>query len=461
MASDKATSKIIAEVMQSPGNRVKVAVVDIDGILRGKYIHKEKFASAAESGFGFCDVVYGWDSQDACYDNTTSTGWHKGYPDAQARIDFSTHRKVPWDGGIDFFLASFVREGKRGMEPMPLDPRQVLARVIARAQKLGFDPFCSLEFEFFNFAETPQSWADKKGVDPETITPGMFGYSLLRANHSRDYFAALFSEMDAFGVPIEGLHTETGPGVFEAAIVYCEAMKAADRGVLFKSGAKDIGARYEIMPSFMAKWSQDFPGCSGHCHQSLSDGKRNVFHDANPKTAGRAGMSKLFESYLAGQLKWLLELGPMLWPTINSYKRLVDGFWAPVKPTWGVDNRTASFRVIPGGAKSTRLETRCPGADVNPYLALAACIATGIAGIEQKLELTTPPIAGTNVGGEDIARAPRTLIETTRIFTRSDFARDWFGDEFVDHFAATREWEWRKWLDAVTDWERKRYLEII
>ena len=461
MAQDKTTRKIIADVMRSPGNRVKIAVVDIDGILRGKYIHKQKFASAAESGFGFCDVVYGWDSQDACYDNTTSTGWHKGYPDAQARIDFATHRNVPWDGGVDFFLASFVREGKRGTELLPLDPRQVLARVLARAARLGFTPMCSLEFEFFNFLETPQSWADKKGVDPEPITPGMFGYSLLRANHSRDYFAALFSEMDAFRVPIEGLHTETGPGVFEAALVYSEAMEAGDRAVLFKSGAKEIGARYAIMPSFMAKWHQDYPGCSGHCHQSLSDGKHNVFHDANAKTAGRAGMSKLFESYLAGQLKWLLELGPMLWPTINSYKRLVDGFWAPVKPTWGIDNRTASFRVIPGGAASTRLETRCPGADVNPYLALAACIAAGIAGIEQNLKLTTAPIAGTNVGGEKTARAPRTLIETTRVFAKSDFARDWFGDEFVDHFAATRDWEWRKWQDAVTDWERKRYFEII
>ena len=167
------------------------------------------------------------------------------------------------------------------------------------------------------------------------------------------------------------------------------------------------------------------------------------------------------QPYLAGQLKWLLELGPMLWPTINSYKRLVDGFWAPVKPTWGIDNRTASFRVIPGGPKSTRLETRCPGADVNPYLGIAACIAAGMAGVEKNLKLTTPPIAGTNVGGEAIARAPRTLIETTRIFRDSAFARDWFGDEFVDHFAATREWEWRRWLDAVTDWERQRYFEII
>ncbi len=457
MPSAPTARQVIADVLASPGNRVKVAVSDIDGILRGKYIHKDKFVSAVEGGFGFCDVVYGWDSQDQCYDNTMSTGWHKGFPDAIARLDLGTHRNVPWDGGVDFFLGRFVRQEKGKEVRMPLDPRQVLARVLERAAKLGVQPLCSLEFEFFNFAETPQSWAAKKGVGPEPITPGMFGYSLLRANHAQEYFAALFSELGAFRVPIEGLHTETGPGVYEAAIIYSEAMEAADRAILFKSGAKEIGARFGIMPSFMAKWSQSYPGCSGHCHQSLSDGKKNIFYDAK----GRAGMSKLFESYLAGQLNGLLELGPMLWPTINSYKRLVDGFWAPVKPTWGIDNRTASFRVIPGSPKSTRLETRCPGADVNPYLAIAACVAAGLDGIEKKLKLTAKPIEGTNKGGENIPRAPRTLIETTRIFHKSALARDWFGDEFVDHFAATRDWEWRQWLDAVTDWELKRYFEII
>ena len=172
-------------------------------------------------------------------------------------------------------------------------------------------------------------------------------------------------------------------------------------------------------------------------------------------------MSKLFESYLAGQVAALMQFAPMFWPTINSYKRLVDGFWAPVKPTWGVDNRTASFRVIPGSPKSTRLETRCPGADVNPYLAMAAVIAAGMHGVEKNLKLTAKPVTGTNQGAEDVPRAPRTLIETTHVFTQSDVARDWLGDDFVDHFAATREWEWRQWLDAVTDWERKRYFEII
>jgi glutamine synthetase len=172
-------------------------------------------------------------------------------------------------------------------------------------------------------------------------------------------------------------------------------------------------------------------------------------------------MSKLFESWLAGQLHCLMEFAPLFWPTINSYKRLVDGFWAPVKPTWGVDNRTASFRVIAGSPKGTRLETRCPGSDVNPYLAMAAVIAAGIYGVEKGLKLTAPPITGTNQGAENIPRAPRTLDATTRIFRESKIAREMLGDTFVEHFAATREWESRQWLDAVTDWELKRYFEII
>ena len=451
------TAKVIDAVRKAPGTRVKVAVSDIDGILRGKYIHKDKFLSAAEGGFGFCDVVFGWDSQDVCYDNTTITGWHKGFPDALARIDLSTYRTVPWDDGVPFFLAEFVAESNGKEVPHPLCPRQVLKRVLARAAKSGFSPMCGMEFEWFNFAETPQSWAQKKGVDPEPITPGMFGYSLLRANAAQPFFAALFNELGAFGVPIEGLHTETGPGVYEAAILFSEALEAADRAILFKTAAKEVGARFDIMPSFMAKWSARYPGYSGHIHQSLSDGKVNRFYD--PK--GRHRMSRLFESYLAGQVAALMQFAPMFWPTINSYKRLVDGFWAPVKPTWGVDNRTASFRVIPGSPKSTRLETRCPGADVNPYLAMAAVIAAGMHGVEKGLKLTAKPVTGTNEGSEDVPRAPRTLIETTRNFAASDVARDWLSDDFVDHFAATREWEWRQWLDAVTDWELKRYFEII
>ena len=444
----------LAAIRKSGAPKVKVAVSDIDGILRGKYLHKDKFEGAAEGGFGFCDVVFGWDCTDTTYDNTAVTGWQHGFPDALAALDLDTHRRVPWDGNVDFFLGNFINPDGT---PHPLCPRQTLKRVLARAKKLGYQVMSGMEFEWFNFRETPQSWAAKQGVGPEPITPGMFGYSLLRVNQHREFFNALMDEMLAFNVPIEGLHTETGPGVYEAALGFSEALEQADRSILFKTGAKEIGQRFGIMPSFMAKWSAKYPGCSGHIHQSLSDGSSNLFYGADSPRR----MSPLFESYLAGQVACLMEFAPMFWPTINSYKRLVDGFWAPVKPTWGIDNRTASFRVIAGSPKGTRLETRCPGADVNPYLAMAALIAAGLDGVEKGLKLTAPPITGTNQGAENIPRAPRTLIETTRIFKQSEVARDWLGDTFVDHFAATRDWEWRQWLDGVTDWELKRYFEII
>ena len=448
----------LAAVRQSGANKIKVACSDIDGILRGKYLHKDKFFGAAEpypkGGFGFCDVVFGWDSSDHCYDNAQVTGWQHGFPDALARLDLKTARQVPWDGNIPFFLGEFVNADG---SPYAVCPRQTLKRVLKRAEKLGLLPMAGMEFEWFNFAETPQSWAAKRGVGPASITPGMFGYSLLRMADNQPFFNALMDEMLAFGVPIEGLHTETGPGVYEVAITFSEALEAADRAILFKTGAKEIGKRFGIMPSFMAKWNQSLPGCSGHIHQSMSDGKNNLFYDAKSSRS----MSKLFESYLAGQVACLMEMAPMFWPTINSYKRLVDGYWAPVKPTWGLDNRTASFRVIAGSPKATRLETRCPGADVNPYLAMAAVIAAGLHGVEKGLKLTAPPITGTNQGAENIARAPRSLIRSTQDFKRSAIARDWFGDTFVDHFAATREWEHRQWQDAVTDWELKRYFEII
>ncbi len=444
----------LAALKKSGATKVKVAVSDIDGVLRGKYLHIDKFEGACEGGFGFCDVVFGWDMLDTPYDNTTATGWQHGFPDALVRIDLDTARRVPWDNGVPFFLGEFVNADGT---PHPLCPRQALKRVLARAGKLGYTVMAGMEFEWFNFRETPQSWAAKRGLPPEPITPGMFGYSVLRMADNPGFFNALMDEMLAFNVPIEGLHTETGPGVYEAALVFSEALEQADRSILFKTGAREIGKRFGIMPSFMAKWSQRYPGCSGHIHQSLSDGKANLFFDA--KSPRR--MSRLFESWLAGQLQGLMEFAPLFWPTINSYKRLVEGFWAPVKPTWGIDNRTASFRVIAGSPKATRLETRCPGADVNPYLAMAAVIAAGLQGVEQGLELTTPPITGTNQGAEGVPPAPRTLIETTRKFRQSTIARDWLGDAFVDHFAATREWEWRQWQDGVTDWELKRYFEVI
>ncbi|MBL7714395.1 MAG: glutamine synthetase [Bdellovibrionales bacterium] len=448
--------EILDLVKKSPHQKVRVAVTDIDGILRGKFLHKDKFLSAADGGFGFCDVVFGWDSSDVAYDNGSFTGWHTGYPDAQARLDLNTYRPIPWNDSVPFFLGDFV--DSKGA-PLHVCPRQTLKSVIARAESMGCNPLYGMEFEWFNFRETPQSLEAKGYIRPEPITPGMFGYSLIRTTQNQPFFNALMDELLKFGVPVEGLHTETGPGVYEAAILYSNALEAADRAVLFKTGAKEIGQRFGIMPSFMAKWNVDLPGCSGHIHQSLADTKtgQNRFYDEKAQHK----MSAEFKSFVAGQLHCLPEILPFFAPTINSYKRLVDGYWAPTKVTWGVDNRTVALRVIPSGAKATRLETRVPGSDVNPYLGIAAALGAGLYGMEKKLELKHAPIQGNGYTAPGTTKLPGSLQEATDRMAESKVAKEIFGEKFVGHFAETRYWEWKKFHAAVTSWEMKRYFEII
>jgi glutamine synthetase len=447
---------ILSEIARSKHEKVKVAVSDIDGVLRGKYLHKEKFLSAASSGFGFCNVVFGWDSGDVCYDNASYTGWHTGYPDAQVRLDLSTHRQVPWDGDVPFFLGDFV--DARGL-PLEVCPRQLLKKVLDRARRAGYLAKCGIEYEWFNFRETPQSLAAKGHANPEPLTPGMFGYSVLRASLNQPYVAALLDQLRAFGIPLEGLHTETGPGVYEAAIAFSGALEAADRAALFKTAVKEIAYRHGIVASFMAKWNQKLPGSGGHLHLSLWDraGRKNAFYDARDE----ASMSATFKSWLAGQLRCLPEILPFFAPTVNSYKRLVDGYWSPTKPTWGIDNRTTAFRVIPASEKSTRVEVRIGGADLNPYLAVAAAVASGLYGVEKGLTLMDKPITGSAYQDTSIPRLPRTLAEATAKLAESRIARELFGDAFVDHYVRTRQWEWAQFADAVTNWELQRYFEII
>jgi glutamine synthetase len=456
MKTPRESHKALLARLRNPAvKKVKVAVTDIDGILRGKYLHKDKFLAAAENGFGFCNVVFGWDSSDVCYDNSQYTGWHTGYPDAQAKIDLSTYRQVPWDDKVPFFLGDF-EDGKG--KALDVCPRQLLKKIIARCVQEGYQPSAGMEYEWFNFKETPQSLQDKNFSQLQPLSPGMFGYSLLRASLNQPFFKALMEEMPAFGIPIEGLHTETGPGVLEAAILYSGALEAGDRGVLFKTAAKEIGYRFGILPTFIAKWNTALPGCGGHSHQSLwnSKGDKNLFD--NEKDPHR--MSPLFQSYLAGQIRCLPEILPFFAPNVNSYKRLVDGYWAPTKPLWGVDNRTVAFRVIPGGPKSTRLETRVGGSDTNAYLVLAACFASGLYGIQKNLSLKDAPIEGSGYKS-NTPRLSRNLQEATQKLSESKIARELFGEAFVGHFVRTREWEWRQFQDAVTDWELKRYFEIV
>lgn len=439
---------VLREVQSSSNPKIKVAICDIDGALRGKYIHKEKFFSTLQGGFGFCNVVFGWDIGDQAYDDCGFTGWHTGYPDAVANLDLTTFRKVPWDNDVCFFLGDFDSD---------ICPRTLLRRVKHQANDAGFDASFGQEFEWFNFREDPQELHDRGFSKPRPLTPGMFGYSILRMAHNREFFNDIYDLLGKFRVPIEGLHTETGPGVLEAAILYGDILESADRAILFKTAIKEIGLRHGIMPTFMAKISENLPGCSGHIHQSLWKDGKNLFHDEHTES----GMSELMESYIAGLLHCMPHVLPMYAPTINSYKRLVQGAWAPTTLTWGIDNRTTCIRALPIAAKSTRIELRVVGSDANPYLAHAAALASGLYGVKNKLKLTTPMTHGNGYKDTGSGALPADLSEATRMMKSSQLARELFGDVFVDHYTYTREWEWAQHRKAVTDWEYKRYFESI
>ena len=407
-----------------------------------------------DQGFGFCDVVIGWDSNDQLYDNTALTGWHTAYPDAGARLIPETMRLIPYENNCPLFIGEFTGHAANAC------PRGLLRRVLARADAMGYAVRAAAEFEFFVFDETPASVRDKHYQNLKPLTPGFFGYSLLRAGVHSEIYHELLNFFREFDVEIEGLHTETGPGVLEAAIKVDDAMRAADKAALFKTFTKILFQRRGMMATFMAKWSRDWPGQSGHLHVSLTDKATGtgIFHDP----ASPHGMSQAMRWFVGGQQALLPELLAMIACTVNSYTRLIPGFWAPTSATWGVENRTCALRVIKGSATSQRVEVRVAAADINPYIALAAAIGAGLWGIEHKIE-PDAPIAGNAYAAKIPAKRdfPRSLTEAAERLQKSKAARDLFSDLWVDHYAATRLWEEREARKAITDWQLARYFEII
>ena len=450
------TDDVLSELDHRELKYAKVGVFDIDGVLRGKLINRDKLSSALNKGFGFCDVIFGWDSDDQLYDNVTFTGWHTGYPDAQVRLLPETTRHLPFefDGRGMFVLGEMAGEAEA------VCPRGTLRRVLDRARAMGYEVTAAFEYEFFVFQETPDSVREKgyRGLNP--ITPGNFGYSVLRNSVWSEFYEALLDLTEQMDLPIEGIHTETGPGVIEAALRYGDALQAADRAAIFKTFVKVLAQRHDLMATFMAKWSNDYPGQSGHIHISLtrtSDGQSAFYEPEAPHQ-----MSKEMTQFVSGQQKLMPELLAMVAPTVNSYSRLIPGFWAPTHSAWGVENRTTALRVINGSANAQRVEYRVAAADGNPYLALAAAIGSGLWGIEQNTAAVEPIVGNAyEMTLPDRDRLPATLMEAAGRLRASDAARSLFGDSFVEHFAATREWEERAFRQAITDWELKRYFEII
>jgi glutamine synthetase len=433
---------------------VRFAVTDIDGVCRGKHVSAEK-AQAMLGGSGtIASAVFGWDIADQLYDNVSFTGTHTGYPDIGVALDPSSARQLPWDDNRWLILGDHTHSGGA---PLPICPRQVLKKVIAKAHAMGFTPSIGIEFEWFVLAESERSVREKNFRNLTTATQGLTNYSPFRIDAQHGFVRDLFTMLPLIDVPIEALHTEAGPGNFEAAIRYGSALETADRAVVFKEAVREIGRRHGLLSTFMAKWSEDYAGCGGHLHQSLCRDGKNVFHDAHAPH----GMSQTMRQFIAGQIHCMPDLFALYAPFVNSYKRFVEANLAPIKATWGIDNRQVSLRVIPGSADSQRLETRTPGADANPYLAIAAALASGLYGIEHGLQLDQAAISGDDDAAHAGEKLPRTLAQATARMKHSPLAAQLLGEEFVQHFVQTREWEVRRFDTAVTDWELARYLDMV
>ena len=451
---------VLIKRLESEGiPRIKVAFTDIDGVQRGKYLSLDKFRGIAAGTSGFCDCVFGWDVDDQLYDNAKFTGWHTAFPDATYRIDLATERRLGDEGNIPLFLAEFVQGD---VSRHPVCPRSRLREVVGRAEERGFISRMGFEYEFFVFRETSHSIREKGYRNLEPLSPGNFGYSLLRTMTHADLFNEYMDYCSDHKLTLEGLHCETGPGVWEAAISADTVLEAADKAALFKTLTKTFFQRRDMVVTFMAKWSMDYPGQSGHLHQSLfsSESGENLFFDR----ASENHISKLMLNYLGGLLQYMKEYLAMTSPTINSYTRLVKGAWAPTASTWGIENRTTALRVIGSSESSKRVEFRVGSADANPYLVAAANLAAGLEGIERGL---SPGAATQGNAYDQQDNMPEShqlcsnLREAAEIFRSSMFAREWFGGAFVDHFSASRDWEVREYERHINDWHLKRYFEII
>ncbi len=435
---------------------VKVGTPDIDGVYRGKRLGARQFVDGCEGdGFAQCDVIFGWDiAEEVIEGQQLAIGSaDTGFADVLLRPDLATFRIVPWEPASAAVVCD-VYDEHGGL--VPQSPRTALRRVLDRAGRLGFTAMMAVELEMRIFREDQESLRAKNFTDLRPLNPGYNCYSISHASIDEDVVGALRRYMDAYGVEVEGYGREHGEGMYEMNLRYAGALEAADRGMLFKSGAKEVLAQAGAVPTFMAKYSDQMDGCSGHIHQSLWRDGESAFWDESAEH----GMSETMRSYVAGALAALPELFALFAPNVNSYKRYVSGSWAPTAATWAIENRTSSLRAITPGANGIRLEHRVPGADVNSYIGFAACLAGGLAGIERQLQ-PPPPAHGNVYAAEGLAPLPRTLDQAIELLDRSELARDYLSDAFVDHFVAMRRWEIEKHRRAVTEWERRRYFEQV
>ncbi len=448
-------AELQARVASGEIDTVINAFCDMQGRLMGKRVTGEFFvAHCLEHGTHFCVYLLGTDMEMETPEGYRLMNWERGYGDWQARPDWQTLRVLPWHEKTALVLADVVDE-ETGAE-VAIAPRAILKRQIAHAAALGLHVKMASELEFYLLTDTYEA-AHAKGYR-DLARYGWYNedYHLLQPTRAEPFYRDLRNLLSAADIPIEFTKGEAAPGQHEINVHYADALEAADRHALLKHGVNEIAMRHGYSITFMAKPDAAWTGSSSHIHLSVwdADGARNLFHEEG---ATPYGISRTMRHFLGGMMAHARDLSLFVASTVNAYKRYAVASWAPVNIVWGRDNRTCGFRVV-GRGQALRIENRLPGADANPYLAYAACIAAGLRGIA---DATEPPdeYTGNAYTATDVPHVPRALYEAIENFAGSAMARDAFGEDVAAHYLHMARIEQRAYDAAVTDWERTRYYE--
>jgi len=448
--------ELAEEVRHGAIETVVVGFSDPYGRLMGKRFDAEHFLThGAADGTHACDYLLTADMEMEPVQGYAFANWQLGYGDVLLRPDLGTLRRASWLERSALVLCDVATPD--GAHPVQVAPRTMLRRQVERAEALGFHTEAASELEYYVFED---SFRDAAELGYRDLTPmGWYleDYHLLQGTREERFTAEARRHLKASGVPVENSKGEWGRGQHEVNVRHAEVLTMADRHGVFKQALKEVAERLGVSVTFMAKPAAGQAGSSCHLHLSLWQEGANAFDGDEP--LGPVHGSSLFRHFLAG---WMLHADEMMVfyaPTVNSYKRFEDGSWAPTRAAWSYDNRTAGFRVV-GSGPSLRIECRIPGADVNPYLAFAAALASGLDGVERELE-PPPPYAGDVYGASDLPRLPRTLADAIARFESSGFAREALGNDVVEHYLHFFRSELAAFDRSVTDWERERYFERI
>ncbi|MFM1655244.1 glutamine synthetase family protein [Brevibacillus sp. B_LB10_24] len=432
---------------------VTVAGVDMQGKLFGKKVPAGHFLEDAKDGIHTCAINFIWDVSLKFAENYSFCNFETGLHDMKVVPDLSTLRTYPWIDKTALVLGDIYN--KDGSE-VSIAPRNMLKKQLAKANRMGYTAYAASEMEFYIFKETSESAREKNFANLKPLFSYPIDYSIYRLNVDDWFLSQLSRYLEEAGVPLEAIKGEWGNGQVELNVKYAEALEMADRTAIYKNGIKEIAALNDLMVTFMAKHDTNDSGSSGHTHISLWDESgANVFYDPDQKY----GLSETGRHFLGGMMALAPEFMLFYAPYINSYKRLANTGGAPNTLTWGEDNRTVSFRVD-GKGKACRIENRIPGADVNHYLVLAACLASGLYGIENRIEIGEPT-RGDASNTPGVQRLPGNLAEAIALLEKSEIARTLLGEEVVEHYLTAARNELNDYFFEVTDWERKKYFEFI